>query len=148
MRVGGVWQWKRLVVLNGFAPGVMRRTARFGDGFIPTYTPVEGYQEAQRAIVGHAEAKGRDSDCIEWGVMLWTYIGDEKDARQQGIEAMKQRMSVAEIAAQRGDPDPINALFEVVMANGSFPGGRSEYPNPRRSGITRRRSISWVARRS
>ena len=93
--LGGHWD-------NGFAPGVMRRTARFGDGFIPTYTPVEGYQEAQRAIVGHAEAKGRDSDCIEWGVMLWTYIGDEKDARQQGIEAMKQRMSVAEIDLSQG----------------------------------------------
>ena len=93
--LGGHWD-------NGFAPGVTRRTGRFGDGFIPTYTPVEGYRQAQSAIVRHAEAKGRDSNCIEWGVMLWTYIGDGKSARQQGIDAMKKRMAIAEVDLSQG----------------------------------------------
>ena len=52
-------------------------------------------------------------------------------------------MSVAEIAAQRGDPDPINALFEVVMANGSFPGGI--HHNQSEENVLRIMALPWVA---
>jgi len=52
-------------------------------------------------------------------------------------------MSVAEIAAQRGDPDPINALFEVVMANGRFPGGI--HHNQSEENVRRIMTLPWVA---
>ena len=93
--LGGHWD-------QGFAPGVLKRTGRFSDGFLPTYTPIEGYQEAQQAITAHAEAKGREAGCVEWGVMLWSYIGDHKDGRRRGIEAMKQRMGLTEIDLAQG----------------------------------------------
>ena len=93
--LGGHWD-------QGFASGVLKRTGRFSDGFIPTYTPVESYQKAQQAITAHAEEKGREPDCVEWGVMLWTYIGDDKDGRGKGIEAMKQRMGLAEVDLAQG----------------------------------------------
>ena len=93
--LGGHWD-------QGFAPGVVKRTGRFADGFIPTYTPVEGYQSAQQAITAHAEAKGREAGCVEWGVMLWSYIGDDKDGRRKGIAAMQQRMGLSEIDLAQG----------------------------------------------
>ena len=86
--LGGHWD-------QGFAPGVLRRTGYFGDGFIPTYTPVEGYRAAREAISEHAEARGRDPASIEWGVMLWTYLEDgSPGSRGTGVEAMKKRMGV------------------------------------------------------
>ena len=93
--LGGHWD-------KGFAPGVVKRTGRFADGFIPTYTPVAEYQVAQQAISAHAQAKGREDDCVEWGVMLWSYIGDDNDGRRKGIDAMKQRMGLAEVDLEQG----------------------------------------------
>ena len=52
-------------------------------------------------------------------------------------------MSVSEIAAQRGDPDPINALFEVVMENGVFPGGI--HHNQSEENVRHIMTLPWVA---
>ena len=41
--LGGHWD-------QGFAPGVLKRTGRFADGFIPTNPTIEGYKEAQKKI--------------------------------------------------------------------------------------------------
>ena len=94
--LGGHWD-------RSFAPGVLKRTGRFGDGFIPTYTPVEGYQAAQNAISEHARDRGRDPTSIEWGVMLWTYLEDgSAAARGSGVETMKQRMGVDAVDLSQG----------------------------------------------
>ena len=52
-------------------------------------------------------------------------------------------MTVSEIAAKRSDPDPINALFEVVMENGRFPGGI--HHNQPEVNVRRIMALPWVA---
>ena len=51
-------------------------------------------------------------------------------------------MSVSEIAAVRDDPDPINALFDVVMENGRFPGGI--HHNQAEENVRRIMALPWV----
>jgi probable F420-dependent oxidoreductase len=86
--LGGHWD-------DGFANGVVRRTGRFADGFIPTFTPVEGYAKAQAQISLHAEEAGRDPAEIEWGAQLWTYVADNTAQGQRvGGETLKQRMGL------------------------------------------------------
>ena len=94
--LGGHWD-------QGFAPGVLRRTGRFGDGFIPTYTPVDGYRAAQQAISQQAEAAGRDPDTIEWGILLWTYLEDGSEAgRGTGVASMKAYMGTDTVDPAQG----------------------------------------------
>ena len=69
---------------RGFAPGVLKRTSRYADGFIPTYATVEGYREAQKQIKEQAEAHGRDPSSIEWGIFLYTYLGSTSEEARHG----------------------------------------------------------------
>jgi probable F420-dependent oxidoreductase len=94
--LGGHWD-------QGFAPGVMKRTGRFADGFIPTNATIEGYKEAQKKIKEEAEAYGRDPSSIEWGATLLAYVGDNlEEARNKGAESIKQRMGVDEVLFEQG----------------------------------------------
>jgi probable F420-dependent oxidoreductase len=89
--LGGHWD-------GGFVAPVLHRVARFADVFFPTWTPVEGYREAQAAIRRHAEAQGRAPDTIGWGVQIWTYAGDSTaQGRRTGTRAMQERFGLAEV---------------------------------------------------
>ena len=69
--VGASWN-------DGMAEGVLRRTARYGDGFFSHDTPVEGYKEAQNRIKEYVVSYGRDPHEIEWAYILRTCLGDSK----------------------------------------------------------------------
>jgi alkanesulfonate monooxygenase len=86
--LGGHWD-------NGFVGPVVRRVGRFADAFLPTWTPVAGYRDAQSAITRHAEEAGRDADEIRWGVQLWTCVGDSTEAgRRVGTASLKERFGI------------------------------------------------------
>ncbi len=112
--------------------------------FFPTWArEAEDLEE----LLGSTANRGRIRNDPEWiqyfeehggieGVVLCCLRNDSPVKQYDG-------MSVAEIAAQRGDPDPINALFEVVMENGRFPGGI--HHNQSEENVRRIMALPWVA---
>lgn len=70
--IGPMWR-------NGFAEGVLRRTAKYGDGFLPSLVPPEGYRLGQQKIRTYAEQYGRDPDSIEWGLVMWICIDEDSE---------------------------------------------------------------------
>jgi probable F420-dependent oxidoreductase len=91
--------WNGPIWRDGFAAGVLRRTALHCDGFVPTRVPVEGYRGAQVRIRDLAAAAKRDPDAIEWGVLLWFHIADDRDRAIAAINA--------EIARRSGHDQPM-----------------------------------------
>ncbi|MEE9198577.1 MAG: LLM class flavin-dependent oxidoreductase [Dehalococcoidia bacterium] len=84
--IGSIWN-------NGFAEGVMRRAARYGDGFFPTDTSQEEFKKAQARIKELAASYGRDPEAIQWGLLTWTCLGDSKEeARQIASREISKRL--------------------------------------------------------
>lgn len=106
-----------------FVDAALKRTARFGDGFIPTYTPVDAYQQVQERIIGYAEEQGRHSTDIEWGVQIWVYVGDNTEqGRRIGTAAMKQRFGVDDVdytqATSLGSANDCTEVIEAYREKG------------------------------
>ena len=78
MWVGAGWN-------DGVAPGVIRRTARYGDGFVPVGIPPDGYAEVQKQIAREAESYGRDPSGFEWALFLWVCVGDSIEAARDVV---------------------------------------------------------------
>ena len=74
--VGASWN-------DGIADGALRRTARYGDGFIASRTSVEGYRQAQDQIKEYANSYGGDPNGIQWACLMWACLGDSKDQAQK-----------------------------------------------------------------
>ncbi|MFQ5873376.1 MAG: LLM class flavin-dependent oxidoreductase [Dehalococcoidia bacterium] len=84
--IGAIWN-------NGIAEGVLKRVARYGDGFFPTDTSLEEYRKAQARINEYATSYGRDPKDIEWGGFLWTCLGDNKEeARRTASAEIEKRL--------------------------------------------------------
>ncbi|MFQ5934091.1 MAG: LLM class flavin-dependent oxidoreductase, partial [Dehalococcoidia bacterium] len=84
--IGAIWN-------NGFAEGVLRRAARYGDGFFPTDTSQEEFKKAQVRIKGLAASYGRDPEAIQWGLLTWTCLGSSKEeARQTASREISKRL--------------------------------------------------------
>ena len=78
---------------NGIAPGVIRRTARYADGFNPVSIPPNGYVEAIKQISQQAEEYGRDPSAIEWTMFLWICLADTpEEARGIASSERSQRL--------------------------------------------------------
>ena len=78
MWVGAGWN-------DGVAPGVIRRTGRYGDGFVPVGIPPDGYAEVQKQIAREAESYGRDPSGFEWALFLWVCVGDSIEAARDVV---------------------------------------------------------------
>ncbi|MFQ5873287.1 MAG: LLM class flavin-dependent oxidoreductase [Dehalococcoidia bacterium] len=88
--VGAIWT-------GGMAEGVIRRTARFADAFVPADIPVRGYKETQKRIIQEAEAYERDASATEWALFLWICLGDNpEEARQIATKELSRRLGRAE----------------------------------------------------
>jgi alkanesulfonate monooxygenase SsuD/methylene tetrahydromethanopterin reductase-like flavin-dependent oxidoreductase (luciferase family) len=94
--LGGHWD-------DGFVEPVVRRVGRFADAFLPTWTPVAGYRDAQSAITRYAEEAGRNADEIRWGVQLWTCVGDSTEVgRRVGTTSLQERFGIDQVDYERG----------------------------------------------
>jgi probable F420-dependent oxidoreductase len=83
--IGGEW-W------GGMAEGVLRRVARFADGFVPAEIPAAAYREVQTAIAERASSAGRDPARIEWSLFLWLCLADDQEkARATASEELARR---------------------------------------------------------
>ena len=70
--VGASWH-------DGVADGVLRRTARYGDGFLIHDASVEGYRQSQAKIMEYASSYGRDLHDFQWAFDIYTCLADSKD---------------------------------------------------------------------
>lgn len=63
---------------NGIADRVLRRAARYGDGFLIHDASVEEYKRAQDKIKAYAKSYGRDPHNFQWAFDIYTYLGNSK----------------------------------------------------------------------
>ena len=82
--VGGEWH-------GGIAEGVIKRAARFGDGFIPAGLPAAAYPDVKRRIEEHAKSCGRDISSFGWGIDLRVCLGDNGDEARKVAEAVSDQ---------------------------------------------------------
>ncbi len=76
---------------DGIADGALRRTARYGDAFLTSRTPVADYKQAQDKIKEYAVSFGRDPDHIQWASLMWTCLGDSKEQALKMYAAEQER---------------------------------------------------------
>ena len=72
--------------MGGTAEGMLRRTARVGQGFVPVAPGSEEYAALWSRIEHHAEAAGRDPSQITRGVHLYYCTGDSRAAAHAKAE--------------------------------------------------------------
>ena len=65
--------------MGGEARGVLKRTARVGDGFAPIDTGPDRYRELWEQVAGLATAEGRDPETITRAVHLYCCLDDDGD---------------------------------------------------------------------
>ena len=82
--VGATWN-------DGIADRALRRTARYGDGFLSSRTPVADYKQAQDKIKEYANSFGRNPHDIQWASLMWTCLGDSKDQALKMYAAEQER---------------------------------------------------------
>ena len=76
---------------TGWAEGALRRTGKYGDGFIPTEATIEQYKDAMDRISRHAEAAGRDPSSIEWGIFIFIIMEDSREyAERKGFRRARR----------------------------------------------------------
>ncbi len=79
MWVGAGWN-------DGVAPGAIRRTGRYGNGFVPVGIPPDGYAQAKEQIAREAESYGRDPSGFEWALFLWVCVDDSIEAAREVVD--------------------------------------------------------------
>ena len=78
---------------DGIADTVLRRTARYGDGFLIHDISLEDYRQVQDKIRRYADSYGRDPQEIQWACNIWTYLGDSKDQALNMVATEMERRS-------------------------------------------------------
>ncbi|MCP5026425.1 MAG: LLM class flavin-dependent oxidoreductase [Actinomycetia bacterium] len=93
-----------LVVVGGRSDAALRRTARFGDGWLASWVSPRRFAEATASIGEQAEMLGRD---VEWqhGLQTWLGVGSDRDtARSSVAEAMQRFYKVPFRAFEKYTP--------------------------------------------
>jgi probable F420-dependent oxidoreductase len=75
--------------VGGRSDGALRRTARFGDGWIAIWVSPRRMAEAAEKIGQWAEQAGRDGSSVELGLQIWCALDDDREVAR---EALAQRM--------------------------------------------------------
>lgn len=113
--------------ISGRQEAAWRRTARYGDGWLPyMYTP-EQLSDSATAIRGYAEDYGRDPESIRIGLYIFTAVHEDDEL---GIKMASEKLSVqysqdfsklVHKYALAGNPERcIKRLSEYVDAGADF----------------------------
>jgi probable F420-dependent oxidoreductase len=73
--------------VGGRSAAALRRTARFGDGWLAYMATPERVRTSMAEIAGHAEKAGRDPASIAGGLLLFTRVGRDRDAARRTVVA-------------------------------------------------------------
>ncbi|MBI4307538.1 MAG: LLM class flavin-dependent oxidoreductase [Chloroflexi bacterium] len=104
--------------VGGRREGAMRRTARYGDGWLPyLYTP-DQYRESVRKIAGYAHEVGRDPASITYGLFVFVCVAERKDearavaAQRLGCMYSQDFTKLVDKYCLLGTPDDCVARFQ------------------------------------
>ena len=78
---------------DGIADAVLRRTARYGDGFLIHDISVKDYQQVQSRINEYADSYDRDPGEIQWACNIWVCLGDSKEQALNTVTTEMERRS-------------------------------------------------------
>ena len=76
---------------GGLIEAAVRRTGMLGDGFIPSSVPASRYAEAREKVRAYAEEVGRNPDTIDFAVILWFCLDDNRERAWKTLEAESNR---------------------------------------------------------
>ncbi len=76
---------------DGLVEATVRRTGRFGDGFIPSAIPVSRYAAERDKVRTYAVEAGRDPDAIEFSAVLWFCLDDDRERAWKTLETESNR---------------------------------------------------------
>jgi probable F420-dependent oxidoreductase len=78
--------------LGGRSDAALRRTARFGQGWLGYMASPRRVRESMEAIRQYAQAEGRDPAAIAAGLLLFMYVGaDREQARRRVLDDLAGR---------------------------------------------------------
>jgi probable F420-dependent oxidoreductase len=98
--------------IGGRTDVALRRTARYGDGWFPSFVTPEEFRNGMQKLAGYAAAHGRSIDPREAGVVLLSYVSDDRERAERLLqiaaatfklpaEAMAERCAIGSLAACR-----------------------------------------------
>ena len=107
--------------VGGTAEGVLRRAAKFADGFIPHSISPDLYQELWSKIEGYCEEVGRDPGTITKAIQFYFCIGEGREEAQRIAEKAlehryQRKMSLAPSPDTHyaiGTPDEITRTIQT-----------------------------------
>ncbi|MCH9035797.1 MAG: LLM class flavin-dependent oxidoreductase [Chloroflexi bacterium] len=108
--------------VGGESEGAMRRTARWGDGYVPARITPAGYHRAIQRIERHAQEIGRDASSITRALHLYFRIGEDREqAERDANEDILKRVGrglTGERGCAAGTPDDCARTIQRFISAG------------------------------
>ncbi len=112
--------------VGGVSEPVLRRAARWGDGFLPIRRSAQECAELYRRVAAYADAQGRDPSAITMAIYIYVCLADSAQVAQQiarGVLEERYRYAVEFLKpgenAALGPPDACAELVEAFAAAGA-----------------------------
>ncbi len=109
--------------VGGASRAALRRAARRGDGWIPTFVPPAAYAERLQALRAELEALGRRSDAVVPAVVAFVRTGTEVGARRDGTGWLSRLYRLPASAFERhlvaGPPERCAEALAAYVAAGA-----------------------------
>jgi probable F420-dependent oxidoreductase len=105
------------VWIGGRTDVALRRVARYGDGWFPSFIGPQEFRDGMRQLIDYGAARQRTIDPGEAGVLLLTHVTDDRAQAETilGLAAAVFRQT-AEALAERSLIGPLEACAERIGA--------------------------------
>lgn len=89
------------VWIGGHSDTALKRVARYGDGWFPSFVSPTEFRDSMHRLAGYASGYGRASDPREAGVLLPAYVSDDRDRTDALLQHLADLFKLApeEVAA-------------------------------------------------
>jgi probable F420-dependent oxidoreductase len=110
------------VWIGGRTDLALRRVARYGDGWFPSFITAEEFRRGMQALIGYGAARGRTIDPREAGTLILSYVTDDRPraAALLQLAAATFKATPAEMAERCaiGDVDACAARIQAYVDAG------------------------------
>jgi probable F420-dependent oxidoreductase len=108
--------------IGGKSDAILKRVVRLGDGWFPALTSPDEFKRDMAKLMAFGEEYGRPMDPREAGVLLMTYVSDDREAAWRTVAPFLQGLPMApeDIAARCivGTPDECVEKLERFVEAG------------------------------
>jgi len=94
--------------IGGKSDAILKRTARLGDGWFPALTSPEEFKRDMERLIAFGQEYGRTMNPREAGVLLFTYLTDDRERARQVMAPFVRALPMA--------PEEVEARFVVGTA--------------------------------